>query len=261
MAKITVKDTEVAVIKVNDEDYICITDIARFKTIETYIVICNWMRNRNTIEYLGIWESLNNPGFKPIEFDRFRKEAGLNAFTLSPKKWIESTNAIGLITQSGRYGGTYAINNYNYISSGAPVSRSVGDKFNDFYKCNWGTYDWQTPQNDYSWLLGSSSNPCPAGYYIPTESEWKALSDRSRSSANGRVTLPGDNGLNLIIPQAGYRNCDNQFGGRNSIANYFTSTADPNGNGCYKFTSYSNKWVVDITSRGNAYPLRCIKEQ
>ncbi len=108
MAKITVKDTEVAVIKVNDEDYICITDIARFKTIETYIVICNWMRNRNTIEYLGIWESFNNPGFKPIEFDRFKKEAGLNAFTLSPKKWIESTNAIGLITKSGRYGGTYA---------------------------------------------------------------------------------------------------------------------------------------------------------
>lgn len=108
MAKITVKDTEVAVIKVNDEDYICITDIARFKTADTFIVICNWLRNRNTIEYLGVWETLYNPCFKPIEFDRFRKEAGLNAFTLSPKKWIESTNAIGLITKSGRYGGTYA---------------------------------------------------------------------------------------------------------------------------------------------------------
>lgn len=66
------------------------------------------MRNRNTIEYLGIWESLYNPDFKPIEFDRFRKEAGLNAFTLSPQKWIEATAAIGIVSKSGRYGGTFA---------------------------------------------------------------------------------------------------------------------------------------------------------
>lgn len=66
------------------------------------------MRNRNTIEFLGIWESLYNSDFKPLEFERFRKEAGLNAFTLSPKKWIETTNATGLISKSGRYGGTYA---------------------------------------------------------------------------------------------------------------------------------------------------------
>lgn len=89
-------------------DYISLTDIAKFKTDDTFIVVCNWMRNRNTIEYLGIWESLYNPNFKPIEFDRFRKEAGLNAFTMSPKKWIETTNAIGIISKSGRYGGTYA---------------------------------------------------------------------------------------------------------------------------------------------------------
>ncbi len=75
---------------------------------EPFIVVVNWMRNRNTIEYLGIWESLYNPDFKPIEFDRFRKEAGLNAFTLSPQKWIESTSAIGIISKSGRYGGTFA---------------------------------------------------------------------------------------------------------------------------------------------------------
>ena len=66
------------------------------------------MRNRNTIEYLGIWESLYNPDFKPLEFEGFRKEAGLNAFTLSPQKWINTTNAIGIISKSGRYGGTYA---------------------------------------------------------------------------------------------------------------------------------------------------------
>ncbi len=68
----------------------------------------NWLRNRNTIEYLGVWESLYNPNFKPIEFEGFKKEAGLNAFTLSPTKWINTTNAIGILSKSGRYGGTYA---------------------------------------------------------------------------------------------------------------------------------------------------------
>lgn len=71
-------------------------------------MIGNWLRNRNTIEYLGIWESLYNPYFKPLEFEGFRKEAGLNAFTLSPQKWINTTNAIGIVSKSGRYGGTYA---------------------------------------------------------------------------------------------------------------------------------------------------------
>ena len=108
MAKITVKNTSVAIVKVNEQDYISLTDIAKHKTIDTFIVIGNWMRNRNTIEYLGIWESLYNPDFKPIEFDRFKKEAGLNAFTLSPQKWIEATAAIGIVSKSGRYGGTFA---------------------------------------------------------------------------------------------------------------------------------------------------------
>ena len=71
-------------------------------------VISNWMRNRNTVEYLGIWESLYNQDFKPLEFEGFRKQAGLNAFTLSPQKWVNTTNAIGIISKSGRYGGTYA---------------------------------------------------------------------------------------------------------------------------------------------------------
>lgn len=108
MAKIIVQDTDITILQINENDYISLTDIAKFKTDDTFIVVCNWMRNRNTIEYLGIWESLYNPNFKPIEFDRFRKEAGLNAFTMSPKKWIETTNAIGIISKSGRYGGTYA---------------------------------------------------------------------------------------------------------------------------------------------------------
>ena len=108
MAKITVKDTEVTIISYNEEDYISITDIAKYKTDNPNAVIGNWMRNRNTIEYLGIWESLYNNSFKPLEFEGFKREAGLNAFTLSPQKWIESTSAIGMVSKSGRYGGTYA---------------------------------------------------------------------------------------------------------------------------------------------------------
>jgi len=108
MAKIMVKDTEVTVLLINDEDFISLTDIAKFKTSDTNAVIGNWMRNRNTIEYLGIWESLYNPNFKPLEFEGFKKESGLNAFVLSPQKWIQSTNAVGIISKSGRYGGTFA---------------------------------------------------------------------------------------------------------------------------------------------------------
>ena len=86
MAKINVHQTDVTILKIKDADYISLTDIAKFKSQEPFIVVCNWMRNRNTIEYLGIWETLYNPDFKPIEFDRFKNEAGLNAFTLSPQK-------------------------------------------------------------------------------------------------------------------------------------------------------------------------------
>lgn len=89
-------------------EYISLTDIARYKSDEPFIVINNWMRGKDTIEFIGLWEQLHNPDFKPIEFDRFRKEAGYNAFTLSPKKWIDCTNAIGIVSKSGRYGGTFA---------------------------------------------------------------------------------------------------------------------------------------------------------
>ena len=108
MAKIIVQNTNITIIAVNGDDYISLTDLARHKSDEPNAVIANWLRNRNTIEYLGIWEQLYNPNFKPTEFEGFRRQAGLNAFTLSPKKWIDATNAIGIIAKSGRYGGTYA---------------------------------------------------------------------------------------------------------------------------------------------------------
>ncbi|HEX7753939.1 MAG TPA: KilA-N domain-containing protein [Niabella sp.] len=89
-------------------EYISLTDIARYKSDEPFIVINNWMRGKDTIQFIGLWEQLHNENFKPIEFDRFKKEAGSNAFTLSPQKWIEATGAIGIISKSGRYGGTFA---------------------------------------------------------------------------------------------------------------------------------------------------------
>ena len=108
MAKITVQETNITIISVNEDDYISLTDIAKYKSDDPTAVIGNWMRNRNTIEYLGIWESLYNPLFKPTEFEGFKKEAGLNAFTMSPQKWINATRAVGILSKSGRYGGTYA---------------------------------------------------------------------------------------------------------------------------------------------------------
>jgi hypothetical protein len=107
--KINVKGIEIVLYKENEQDYISLTDIARHKNPEhTDDIIKNWMRNRNTIELLGFWETIYNPDFKPVEFDGFRKQAGLNSFVMTPKRWIESTNAIGIVSKSGRYGGTFA---------------------------------------------------------------------------------------------------------------------------------------------------------
>ena len=108
LSKIIVQERQVTIIIHNENDYISLTDIAKYKSDDPTAVIGNWMRNRNTIEFLGIWESLYNPMFKHLEFEGFRKEAGLNAFTLSPQKWTTTTNAIGIISKSGRYGGTFA---------------------------------------------------------------------------------------------------------------------------------------------------------
>lgn len=108
--KILVNDVEITISEQKDrDDYICLTDMAHFRDKErTNYIIQNWMRLRSTIEFLGLWEHINNPDFKGIEFDAFRNSSGLNSFTLTPKQWIEKTNAIGIISKPGRYGGTYA---------------------------------------------------------------------------------------------------------------------------------------------------------
>lgn len=103
---INVKGLNIVVFQQKDEDYISLTDIARFRDANrTDYIIQNWLRNRNTIELLGFWEAMYNPNFKPIEFEGFKKQAGLNSFVLTPKQWIEKTNAIGIVSKVGRYGG------------------------------------------------------------------------------------------------------------------------------------------------------------
>jgi hypothetical protein len=103
---INVKGGDIAIVNREEQDYISLTDMVRNFGDES--ILYNWLRNRNTIEFLGIWEQIYNPEFKPLEFDRFRSQAGLNSFALSPKKWIDATGAIGIYSKSGRGGGTYA---------------------------------------------------------------------------------------------------------------------------------------------------------
>lgn len=109
--KIKVLGAEITLSSQKKEDYISLTDIARYKNPEHPAdVIKNWTRSKDTIEFLGLWERINNPDFKVVEFDQFRNQAGNNSFVLSPKKWIESTNAEGIVSKSGKYGSTFAHN-------------------------------------------------------------------------------------------------------------------------------------------------------
>ncbi len=143
-----VKGTTVAVLSRQVDDFISLTDIAKHKEPDRADqVIQNWMRNRNTVEFLGIWESLNNPDFKPLEFEGFRNRAGLNSFVLTPQQWIESTAAVGLISKSGRYGGTYAHKDIAFeFASWASVEfklylikefQRLKDEENDRLKLDW----------------------------------------------------------------------------------------------------------------------------
>ena len=106
MAKIAVQNTEVSVIKVDGEDYICLTDMLRAKDGDFFIT--DWLRNRNTLEYIGIWEKVYNPGFNYGEFATIRNQSGLNSFKISVKEFVARTNAISVQAKAGRYGGTYA---------------------------------------------------------------------------------------------------------------------------------------------------------
>ena len=107
MSKINVEGSEISIISIDDKDYISLTDMVR--NIENGLALIEkWLRNKNTIEFLGIWEEMYNPDFNSLEFEGIKNEAGLNRFVLSVKQWVEKTNSIGIVAKAGRYGGTYA---------------------------------------------------------------------------------------------------------------------------------------------------------
>ncbi len=142
---ITVKDAPIRTMRKDGIDYICITDIARQKNAaEPKDVVKNWMRSKNTIEYLGLWEMLNNPNFKGVEFDPLLREAGSNAFTLSPSRWVELTNAIGIQIKNGANGGTFA-------------QRDIAFKFTSWISAEFELYlikEFQRLKEDEQKLLG-----------------------------------------------------------------------------------------------------------
>jgi len=107
--KINVQGVDIVLYEDNSSDYISLTDIARYRDSErSDYLLQNWLRNRSTIEFIGLWEKFNNPDFNSIEFDGIKNQAGSNSFSLTPKRWIEETNAIGIVSKTGRYGGTFA---------------------------------------------------------------------------------------------------------------------------------------------------------
>ena len=146
---ITVQDIPITISSANEVDYICITDMAIAKSDNSRAadVIKNWLRNRNTLEFLGTWEQIYNPSFKVVEFDHFKQEAGLHTFTLSVSDWIEKTDAIGLMVKKGRYGGTFAYKDiaFEFASAISPVFKlylikefqRLKEQENDLKKIEW----------------------------------------------------------------------------------------------------------------------------
>jgi len=146
---ITVQDIPITISLANEVDYICITDMATAKSDNSRAadVIKNWLRNRNTLEFLGTWEQIYNPSFKVVEFDHFKQEAGLHTFTLSVSDWIEKTDAIGLMVKKGRYGGTFAYKDiaFEFASAISPVFKlylikefqRLKEQENDLKKIEW----------------------------------------------------------------------------------------------------------------------------
>lgn len=156
---ITVQDIPVTITQTEIEDYICITDIAAAKSDDYRAadVIKNWMRNRNTLEFLGTWESIYNPNFKVVEFDHFKQQAGLHTFVLSVSEWIEKTNAIGMFVKKGRYGGTFAHKDiaFEFASAISPVFKlylikefqRLKQEENDAHKLEWNAKRFLTKNN------------------------------------------------------------------------------------------------------------------
>lgn len=187
---ITVQDVPVTVISLDQNDYICLTDMAKARTDASRAadVIKNWLRSRTTLEFLGTWEVMYNPDFKVVEFDHFKTEAGLHTFTLSAKEWIEKTNAIGMYVQSGRYGGTYAHKDiaFEFGSAISPVfklyllkeyQRLKNDE-NDRLKLEWSAKRFLSKSNYLIHTDAVKNYVLPKSNYTKN-TEWLAYADEA----------------------------------------------------------------------------------
>ena len=187
---ITVQDTTISVMKVNKEDFICLTDMAKARTDagRAADVIKNWIRARTTLEFLGTWEVMYNPNFKVVEFDHFKSEAGLHTFTLSAKEWIEKTNAIGMYVQAGRYGGTYAHKDiaFEFGSAISPVFKlyllkeyqRLKDEENNRLKLEWDAKRFLSKSNYLIHTDAVKNYVLPKGNYTAS-TEWLAYADEA----------------------------------------------------------------------------------
>ena len=186
----TVQNTDITVMKIDKEDFICLTDMAKARPDANRAadVIKNWLRARTTLEFLGTWEVMYNPNFKVVEFDHFKSEAGLHTFTLSAKEWIEKTNAIGMYVQAGRYGGTYAHKDiaFEFGSAISPVFKlyllkeyqRLKDEENDRFKLEWDAKRCLSKSN---YLIHSGA---VKNYVLPqsnytVSTEWLAYADEA----------------------------------------------------------------------------------
>ena len=187
---ITVQNTDITVIKIDKEDFICLTDMAKARTDANRAadVIKNWLRARTTLEFLGTWEVMYNPNFKVVEFDHFKSEAGLHTFTLSAKEWIEKTNAIGMYVQAGRYGGTYAHKDiaFEFGSAISPVFKlyllkeyqRLKNEENDRLKLEWDAKRFLSKSNYLIHTDAVKNYVLPQSNYT-VSTEWLAYADEA----------------------------------------------------------------------------------
>ena len=187
---ITVQNTDITVMKIDKEDFICLTDMAKARTDANRAadVIKNWLRARTTLEFLGTWEVMYNPNFKVVEFDHFKSEAGLHTFTLSAKEWIEKTNAIGMYVQAGRYGGTYAHKDiaFEFGSAISPVFKlyllkeyqRLKDEENDRLKLEWDAKRFLSKSNYLIHTDAVKNYVLPQSNYS-VSTEWLAYADEA----------------------------------------------------------------------------------
>lgn len=189
-ALITVQQTPVTILNIDQGDYISLTDMAKARTDASRAadVIKNWLRSRTTLEFLATWEMMYNPNFKVVEFDHFKNEAGLHTFTLSAKEWIEKTNAIGICVQSGRYGGTYAHKDiaFEFGSAISPIFKlyllkeyqRLKDEENDRLKLEWNAKRFLSKNNYLIHTDAVKNYVLPQSNYTKSN-EWLAYADEA----------------------------------------------------------------------------------